>query len=273
MRRARDPGAVQLAQALGAALLLRTEVGLGHAGGGGDERQRVRMGRLQVAGEVDDADDLAGLRVVDRRARALPRVDEAAEVLGGEDLDRMVDGDRRAERIGSGALLAPVGAADEVHVLGRLDHVLMALDPQEHAARVRDHEHVAGPRRRVRQQVAQHGQHRVERMVLPAVGDRVLVHDDRRAALAGIDAGFAGPRPGLLHDGTHVTRDLVSGVEGVVHAAKRPRIRGPIGDRVDGEPRAADGGGHPLTVALCVPTVNSPDAGSQRSCNVGATQP
>ena len=110
-----------------------------------------------MAGEVDDADDLARLRVVDRRARALPGVHDAAEVLGGEDLDGMVDGDRRAKRVGSRALLTPVGAADEVHVLGRLDHVLVALDPQQHTARVRDHEHVAGAGRRVGQEVAKHG--------------------------------------------------------------------------------------------------------------------
>jgi len=75
---------------------------------------------------------------------ALPGMRDAVEVLGGEDLDRVVAGDRVPERVRSRPPLAPIRAADEAHVLRGLDHALVALDPQQHAARVAHDEHLAG---------------------------------------------------------------------------------------------------------------------------------
>jgi len=95
LRRAGDPLQVGLAQRLVAALEVVAQVGLGHPRRRGDERERVRVGGAQVPRQVDDAEDLAGRRVVDRSARALPRVDPAVEVLGAEDLDGVVDRDGR----------------------------------------------------------------------------------------------------------------------------------------------------------------------------------
>ena len=89
------------------------------------ERERMRVGGADPAGQVDDPEHLAGLGIVHGRAGAGPPVDAAAEVLGGEDLDRVVDGDRGADAVRPGRLLAPEPAGDEADVLGGRQHAGM----------------------------------------------------------------------------------------------------------------------------------------------------
>ena len=69
----------------------------------------------EVAGEVDDSDQRAGVGVVDRRGRADPRLHRLVEVLGTEHLDRVVDRDGGPDRVRAGAALAPQRALGEVH--------------------------------------------------------------------------------------------------------------------------------------------------------------
>ena len=70
-------------------------MGLGEPGDRGDQRHAVRVRGPEVPGEVDRAEEHAGARVVDRRGRARPAVEQAVEVLGGEDLQRVVEVQRR----------------------------------------------------------------------------------------------------------------------------------------------------------------------------------
>ena len=76
------------------------------------------MDGAEVAREIDDAEQLAGVGVVDRRGRARPALHGLVEVLGAEDLDGVVGGDRGADRVRAGPGLAPQHALGEVHHLG-----------------------------------------------------------------------------------------------------------------------------------------------------------
>ena len=78
------------------------------------------MSALDRAGEIDGAQRPAADRVDDRSRRARPRVAAFCEMLGGEDLHRMVLGQRRAERVRPGDSLAPPRAFAKVDVLGRV---------------------------------------------------------------------------------------------------------------------------------------------------------
>lgn len=64
-------------------------------GHGVDQSQGMRMDRLHPGGEIDDPDDLARSRVVDRRRRAGPPLHSLAVVLRGEDLQSVVGGEGR----------------------------------------------------------------------------------------------------------------------------------------------------------------------------------
>ena len=95
---------------------------------------------------------LAGVGVVDRRRRARPALHGLVEVLGAEDLDGVVDGDRGADRVRARAGLAPQRALGEVHRLGGAQAQARPLPSiaQQHAVGVGDHDEVARPRRRSR---------------------------------------------------------------------------------------------------------------------------
>ena len=102
------------------------------------------MGGPERAAQIDDPDRLAGQRVVDRGGRAPPRVLLAQEVLGREDLDGVVDGERGADGVGPGAVLGPVHALAEHDLVGAVVHTVVALHPEHPAKVVDDHHHVLG---------------------------------------------------------------------------------------------------------------------------------
>ena len=113
-----DAVAVAGVQARVALLQRELEAGLDGARGRGGDGEAVRVDGAEVAREVDHADHRAGVRVVDRRRAARPALHRIAEVLGPEDLDRVVERDRGADRVRARAALAPQRALGEVHVAG-----------------------------------------------------------------------------------------------------------------------------------------------------------
>lgn len=135
------------------------EVGLGGAGRRLHEGQAVRAGQIVAAGDVDRAEQAAGVRVVDRRGGAGPRLHRHGEVLGREDLHRMVDRDRDAGGVGARVRLVPPGPGDEVHPLGPRPRPTMALDPEQPAGRVAHRKQVPPVVGDAAQQVAEQRQH------------------------------------------------------------------------------------------------------------------
>jgi hypothetical protein len=77
------------------------------------------------------------------------------EVLGREDLDRVVDGERRADRVGPGADLRPQHPLLEGDAVGALAHARVALQPQDPTRPVDDDHDVLGIHREAAEAVAQ----------------------------------------------------------------------------------------------------------------------
>ena len=166
----RDAVAVARVQARVALLQRELEAGLDGARGRGGDGEAVRVHGARVAREVDHADHRAGVRVVDRRGAAGPALDRVAEVLGAEDLDRVVERDRGADRVGARAALAPQRALGEVHVARRAQaHLRGALDRHQHAVGVRDDDQVARLVGDRRQALADQRRDAGERVLLEAL--------------------------------------------------------------------------------------------------------
>ena len=144
VRRLGDAVAVARAQAHVVLLHVEAQPRLDGLGGRGRDGEAVRVDVGEVAREVDDAEQAAGVGVVDRSRRARPALHDLVEVLGAEDLDGVVGGDRGADRVRARAGLAPQRALGEVHVVGgAAAQARAALDAQQHAAGVGDDDEVA----------------------------------------------------------------------------------------------------------------------------------
>ena len=96
----------------------------------------------EAARQVEDPEDLVRLGVVDRRGRARPAVKPAVEVLGGEDLDRVVELERGADRVGPDRALAAQMAREEARGDGDLQRLRMPAGPQQDALGVAEHREV-----------------------------------------------------------------------------------------------------------------------------------
>ena len=108
----------RLPQPLEPLLVVPPQLGLGQPDGGLDERDDRRVQGHRRPADVDDAEQLAGARVVDRRGRAVPGVLVGLEVLGGEQLHRARLGQRGADRVGADLVLGPLGALREAERVG-----------------------------------------------------------------------------------------------------------------------------------------------------------
>ena len=169
--------------------------------GGGDRRldegQGVRRDGGFGAGDVDDAQQGTGIRIVERHGRAAPRVDGALVVFGAGDLDAAAQGQRGAGGAGAHGGLGPVGAGDEHHSLGAALHGGVPFDPEQPAHLVPDgHQHaavVAGQD----QEFVDHGHDRGQR-VLPAVFLEFLaVHGQRGFGVVRVGVQLRGAPPGF----------------------------------------------------------------------------
>jgi hypothetical protein len=101
---------------------------------GGDRRVEAE-GRTA---DVDDAEQLAGARVVDRCGRAVPGVLLLLEVLRREELDRRLLGQRGPDRVGADRRLGPHRALAEPEPVGVEPHGGRPLAPEDHAVGVGD---------------------------------------------------------------------------------------------------------------------------------------
>jgi hypothetical protein len=164
-----------------------------------DDRQGVRVHGGHVAREIDDPEQPAGVGVGDGRRRARPALDGLGEVLGGEDLDGVLGGERGADRVRPGAGLAPQGALDEVHVVGgAIAQPSVAADAEQHPVGVADHGQVVGLHGRERHALLDERACDGEGVVLPQAA-RAVELDERGGGLTagGIHARVAGSEPGV----------------------------------------------------------------------------
>ena len=67
-----------------------------------------------------------------------------AHVLGGEDLDGVIHGERGAHGVGAGRRLAPQRTSDEVDALGESARLAIALDPQQVPGAIGEDQEVMG---------------------------------------------------------------------------------------------------------------------------------
>ncbi len=77
------------------------QLSLGELGRGGHQRDHRGMNSAERTRDVDRADQLAGVGIVDRRGGTGPLVDPADQVLGRVDLDRLLGGERRTHAVGA----------------------------------------------------------------------------------------------------------------------------------------------------------------------------
>ena len=188
------------------------------------------MDGAHLAGEVDHAEQAAGVGVVHRRRSARPRLDDLVEVLGGEHLHGMVGRQRGADRVRAGAALAPQRPDGEVHrVRGGQPDRGRALEPQQRAIRIADHHQVRRVVGDPGEALADQRRDGEERMHLPAGRGLVVVGDQRRRALrARIDAGGERAAPGVGDRPPHGLRAATADkpFPGASNFPRAPRGRG-----------------------------------------------
>jgi hypothetical protein len=217
------------------------EAGLDGSRGGDRDLQAVRMYVLPETGEVDDAEQLARLRVMDRRRRAGPGLDDLDEVLGGEDLHRVIRCQGGPDRVGPGALLAPQGALGEVHRVGRPGaNPGVALELQQEASRVAHHDQVVRPAGDARQAVADQRRRLDQGMQLPARRCLGTIGGHRgQSAPRGIHPRVARAPPRVGDRRPDAPVHLARGDEVLPLPPQFARVPAGRRSRVDGEPGIA----------------------------------
>ena len=157
---------------------------LGELRGGRHELGHGRVHGVDRAGDVDRAEDQAGVGVVHGRRRARPDVVGAHQVLGRVDLHGRVDGQRGAHRVGADRRLGHAEAGGEAGRVGRVQQPGGALAPEDRAVGVGDQHDVHGLVGDAHERAAQERHHLVERVRRAQVG-----HRRRRCAPPGACAG------------------------------------------------------------------------------------
>ncbi|MGB0189357.1 MAG: hypothetical protein ACPF9W_00110 [Nocardioides sp.] len=186
-------------------------------------RQGLGHHHLVAAGDVEDAEQLAGRGVVDRGGGARPGLHAGTEVLGAGDGGGAAGGQREPGGVGAGDPLVPVAALDEADRLCLAQRAGGAAHPQQLAGGVADgHDGVA----------VAHGlpEHVVEQREDPGQGVGLAQAAqvgllDRHRCLGGVggDAGGGGALPGLGDLGAHRAAGGPSGHEISRHRGGAPR--------------------------------------------------
>jgi hypothetical protein len=114
-------------------------------------------------------------------------VEQAVEVLGREDLHRVIESKRRADRVRSDPVLAAKAPRHEARLGGR-GHAGVSLGPQQQPLRVTEHREVTGVLSDLAEELAEQRHDSRERMGVKPLLRLVLVEHARRTPL-GIDAG------------------------------------------------------------------------------------
>ena len=174
-------------------------------------------------GDVDDADHLAGSRILDRRARARPRVVAAQVVLGGEHLHGAPRRQRGADGVGADGVLRPVRALDEAEPIGLAEYLIGARPPQHPALRVGHHEYVLAfcdKRFQAAGDLVEDAEQtrRASQRVQPVRLDHRCGH------AVGVDALGHQPLPGVPDHLARSGRRAVACHRGVVHGRHQPGI-------------------------------------------------
>ena len=202
---------------------LGPQLTLHEASGKLHERQVVRMRGLIAPGDVDRAERRAGLGIVDRRSRALPAVHRGAVMLGREDLDGGVRGQRGPDRVGAGRRLAPPVPGPEADSLRRPQHVRMAVGPQQAAVSVGNDDDVLRLVEQVAERVLENLGHPRQRVLAPAVACFGRLEQERGAGLAGIDPRLRAAFPGVGDHTADDRRHTAAADRRVVGTAQQPR--------------------------------------------------
>ena len=126
-----------------------------------DQTQRMAVEGLLDAGDVDDPKQGLAQGVEDGRGGTGPVLDVDAVVFAGVDLHRLVRGDGCADGIGADQLFAPAAAGREVDLLAGVARPRFAVEIENGAARIAEHDQ----RARFAQYFAQRLQHRPGRFV------------------------------------------------------------------------------------------------------------
>ncbi len=171
------------------------ELAFDRAGRGIHEQLRLRRDDLIAAGDVDDAEDAAGLGVVDRHGGARPRLHETIEVLGAADLHGAIECQRRARSGGADGRLRPVRAFDEPHVPGECADAMVALHPQQAPCGIAYRDHDSRISRVARKQKRSDHVHHARERVRAAILLELLDGEVERGERLGADEVGQRPAP------------------------------------------------------------------------------
>ncbi len=229
------------------------------------QRQGVRVGCAQVGGQVDDADQLTGERVVDRRGRAGPRVNGRHQVLGREDLDGVIERHRRADRVGPDRRLRPRGALDEAHPVRQLDRAPLATHPQQVRLRVRDRDHVTDVAVEAREGVEDRVDRTCQRRTLLTLAELVVAQHDHRAAGIRRHAGGQAAPPAGEDQITHPPLGCHPGTDATfVRATERSSVLDRVREGIERDPRIAQfrcsPSGTTPNSSFCLPPEDDPSS-------------
>ena len=203
--------------------LVAGELGLGHPRRRAHHRQRLRHHHLVAAGDVQDAQQLAGRRVVDRGGRARPGLDTGAEVLGAGDRGGATGGQGQAGCVGAGHPLVPVAALDEPDRLGPAQGAGGAAHPQQLPGGVTDGHHRVDVAHGLAEHVVEEREDTGQGVRLPQAAQVGLLDRHRRLGGVARDAGGGGALPGLGDLGAHGAAGGPSGHEISRHRGGAPR--------------------------------------------------
>jgi hypothetical protein len=159
-------------------------------------------------------------------------------VLGREDLDGVVERERRADRVGADAGLADQRARREVRRARGVQHPGVPVAPQQHAVGVADDDEVARLRRHRFEQIADLRRHARERMLRETLGDLVGVEHDL-GRLVGVDARPRAALPGAHDEVAQDRRRAAAGQDDFVGAAEEASMCDAIAGEVHRNPRTA----------------------------------
>ena len=250
---------VARAQPVVALVQLAAQQLLDRARGRHDDGEAERVDDADVAGQVDDAEHLAGVGIHHRRGGARPALDGLGEVLGGEDLHRVDAATAVPIAFVPAERLAPQRALDEVHVVGgAVSQLRVALDAEQQAVGVGDDEQVVGVEQGLGHALLDERADGLQRVLVPHLARAGELDDGLRGqAPAGVDAGFARAPPGVGDRAADIGRAgvLVGALQAILDEVLPgvAQLTGPFRrDRVgiDGDP-GAQGQGLTLRGTSC----------------------
>ncbi len=176
------------------------------------EQLRLRRHDGIAAGDIDDTDDAARLRVVHGRRCARPRLHATIEVLGPPDLHGAAEAQGRPGRGRADGILAPVRPCDEPHSGDGVAQSRVPLDPEQPSRGVADRDddaRVAGISGE--QESADEIERGRERMPEPVAFELLLGQGERRETLD-VDEAVDGAAPAVAHERTDILDPAVAGV-------------------------------------------------------------